>query len=66
MESFSAGHWIIFFFVIVLFVSPIFGIIRSIKNGAVIHAVLSVLIAPYGLIYFFAAKRPRKGAEVRS
>ncbi len=60
MDQLSIGHWIIFFFVILLFVSPIFGIIRSVKNGAVIHAVLSLLIAPYGLIYFFAAKRPAK------
>ena len=38
---------------------PDVGIVRSVKNGAVIHAVVSVFVPVYGLIYFFAAKQPR-------
>jgi hypothetical protein len=60
MESFSIWHWVILVMVIAMFASPIFGIIRGVKNGAVIHAVVSVLVPVYGLIYFFAAKQPRK------
>jgi hypothetical protein len=39
--------------------SPILGIVRGVKNGAVISAVISVCVPVYGLIYFFTAKRPR-------
>jgi len=54
MGSLSIWHWIV---VLVITGSPILGVVRGIKNGAVVHAVLSVLIPLYGLIYFFAAKR---------
>ena len=60
MESFSIWHWVILVMVFAMFASPIFGIIRGVKNGAAIHAVVSVLVPVYGLIYFFAAKQPRK------
>jgi hypothetical protein len=60
MESFSILHWVILVIVIAIGASPIFGVIRGVKNGAVIHAVVSVLVPVYGLVYFFAAKQPRK------
>ena len=60
MESFSIWHWVILVVVFAMAASPIFGVIRGVKNGAVIHAVVSVLVPVYGLIYFFAAKRPPK------
>jgi hypothetical protein len=40
--------------------SPILGIIRGVKNGDVIHAVVSMFVPFYGLIYFFSATQPRK------
>jgi hypothetical protein len=46
--------------VIAMGASPIFGIILGVKNGAVIHAVVSAFVPVYGLVYFFAAKQPRK------
>ena len=60
MESFSIWHWLIFVIVIGMGASPILGIIRGVKNGAVIHAIASFFVPVYGLIYFFAAKQPRK------
>jgi hypothetical protein len=54
MGSLSIWHWVI---VIVVFASPIMGIIRGVKNQAIVHAILSAFIPVYGLIYFFAAKR---------
>jgi hypothetical protein len=60
MESFSIWHWLIFVMVIAMSASPIFGIVRGVKNGAVTHAIASVFVPVYGLIYFFAAKQPRK------
>ena len=60
MESFSIWHWIIFAIVIAMGASPILGIIRGVKNGGVVHAVASVFLPVYGLIYFFAARQPRK------
>jgi len=61
MESFSIWHWVILFVMLAGTVaSPILGIMRGVKNGAVMHAVVSVLVPMYGLIYFFAAKQPRK------
>jgi hypothetical protein len=60
MESFSIWHWVIFVMVIAMGASPILGIIRGVKNGAAIHAVVSFFVPVYGLIYFFAAKQSRK------
>jgi hypothetical protein len=60
MESFSIWHWAIMVMVIAMGASPILGIIRGVKNGAVTHAVASYFVPVYGLIYFFAAKQPRK------
>jgi hypothetical protein len=57
MASFSIWHWVIFAMVIAMGASPILGIIRGVKNGGVIHAVASVFVPVYGLIYFFAAKQ---------
>ena len=60
MGSFSIWHWVILVMVIAMGASPILGIIRGVKNGGVVHAVVSVFVPVYGLIYFFAAKQPRK------
>jgi hypothetical protein len=60
MGSFSIWHWVIFATVIAMGASPILGIIRGVRNGAAGHAVVSVLVPVYGLIYFFAAKQPRR------
>ena len=60
MGSFSIWHWVIMAMVIAMSASPILGIIRGVKNGAVIHAVASYFLPVYGLIYFFAARQPRK------
>ncbi len=57
MESFSIVHWIIIVLMISQLVSPIMGIVRGVKNGSVLNALLSFAIPLYGLIYFFAAKR---------
>jgi hypothetical protein len=60
MESLSIWHWLIFVIVIAMGAGPILGIVRGVKNGAVVHAVVSAFVPVYGLIYFFAAKPPRK------
>ena len=59
MASFSIWHWLIMAAIVALWTSPIFGVVRGVRNGAVGHAVASVLLPAYGLIYFVAAKRPR-------
>jgi hypothetical protein len=55
--SLSIFHWIIVVFAIAQLPSPIMGIVRGVKNGSVLNAILSVFIPLYGLIYFFTAKR---------
>jgi len=62
MTEFPIWHWILFAIVWIVvisstIVSPIIGIVRSVKNGSVLHAVLSLIIPAYGHIYFLAAKR---------
>jgi hypothetical protein len=57
MRSISIWHWVILIVVVAMVASPILGIVRGVKNGAVIHVVVSVLVPAYGLIYFFAARR---------
>jgi len=53
MGSLSIWHWVV---VILMFASPIMGIVRGVKNASVLHAVLSAFIPLYGLIYFFVSK----------
>ena len=60
MESFSIWHWVIMVMVIAMGASPILGIVRGVRNGAVIHAIASFFVPVYGLIYFFAAKQAQK------
>jgi hypothetical protein len=60
MGSLSIWHWVVVVMVIPMAASPILGVIRGVKNGAVVHAIASVFIPVYGLIYFFAAKQPQK------
>src|SRR6267154_30598 len=64
MGSFSIVHWIVVVFIIALLASPIMGIVRGVKNGSVLNAVVSVFIPLYGLIYFFAAKRASQPARL--
>ena len=53
-------HWIIMIVMILAFVvSPVLGIVRGVKNGGVLHAVMSVLFPVYGLVYFVAARQSR-------
>lgn len=59
MESVSIWHWVILVMVFAMMTSPMLGIVRSVKNGAVFHAFMSAFIPVYGLIYFFVAKQPR-------
>jgi len=54
MGSLSIWHWVV---VILIFASPIMGIVRGVKNGSAGHAIVSAFVPIYGLIYFFAAKR---------
>jgi hypothetical protein len=63
MESFSIWHWVIMVMVIALGMSPILGIVRGVRNGAVVHALASAYVPVYGLLYFFAARQPRKRAS---
>lgn len=53
MGSLSIWHWI---FAIVAFASPVLGVMRGVRNGSAINAVISALVPVYGLIYFFVAK----------
>jgi ABC-type microcin C transport system permease subunit YejB len=53
MGSLSIWHWIV---VIVALASPILGIVRGVKNGSILNAILSAFVPIYGLVYFFAAK----------
>ena len=71
MESPSAIHWLIFAFLalvlfvkwlifvlvlLTLFLSPVFCIVRSVKNSSVINCIVSVLVPFYGLVYFFVSR----------
>jgi hypothetical protein len=60
MGSFSILHWIIFFLLAAKVASPVFGVVRGVKNHAVVHAIASLFVPMYGLIYFFAARSPRE------
>ena len=66
MDSLSVMHWIILAPVIASLIShvasPLLGVIRGVNNGSVLHAVLSVFVPVYGLIYFCVARRPRPQA----
>ena len=50
--SISIWHWMM---LIIIVASPILGILRGVRNGATVHAVISLLVPVYGLVYFFAA-----------
>jgi hypothetical protein len=60
MESLSLLHWIIMILVVAMAASPVLGIVRGVKNGAILHALASAFLPVYGLIYFFAAREPRR------
>ena len=44
---------------LVMAVCPAMGVFRSVKNGSVLHALLSVVIPLYGIFYFFLGKKSR-------
>jgi hypothetical protein len=54
MGSLSIWHWVV---VILVFASPILGIVRGVKNSSALNAILSAFIPVYGIVYFFAAKQ---------
>ena len=56
MESISIWHWVILVVVTAMAASPILEIMRGVRNGAVVHAVVSVFVPVYGLTYFFRGK----------
>lgn len=56
MGSLSIWHWVV---VILMFASPILGIIRGVQNSSALHAILSAFIPLYGIFYFFLARGPR-------
>ena len=60
MDSLSIWHWLILFLLAAKLASPIFGVVRGVENKAVIHAVASLFVPMYGLIYFFAARPARE------
>jgi hypothetical protein len=61
MAEISMAQWTIMIVMILAFVvSPILGIVRGVKNGGVLNAVVSVLLPVYGLVYFVAARQPQK------
>jgi hypothetical protein len=39
---------------IIIVAGPILGIVRGVRNDAPAHAVISLLVPAYGLVYFFA------------
>lgn len=54
MGSLSIWDWIV---AIMAIVSPIMGIVRGVQNASILHAVLSVFVPLYGLIYFVVARK---------
>jgi hypothetical protein len=54
MGTLSIWHWVV---VIVAIASPIMGIMRGVKNGAAVHAIVSAFVPVYGLIYYFAGAK---------
>jgi len=58
MGSLSVIHLaILILMMVAVFASPILGIVRGVKNGSAVSAVLSAFIPLYGLVYFLAGKR---------
>ena len=57
MDSLSPLHWLILVTVIVVWAGPMLGVFRGVKNGSILHSLLSVFIPVYGLVYFFMGKR---------
>ena len=66
MASFSIWHWLIMFLLAAKLASPVFGVVRGVQNHAVIHAVLSLFVPMYGLIYFLAARPPREPSRAQA
>jgi hypothetical protein len=45
------------YIVLLMAVCPAMGVFRGVKNGSVLHALLSVFIPFYGIFYFFIGER---------
>ena len=58
MDGISITNWAILALIALLsLVSPLMGLVRGVRNGSVVHSLLSLLLPAYGLIYFFRARR---------
>ena len=53
------GLGLVDYIVLLMAVCPAMGVFRSVKNGSVLHALLSVVIPLYGIFYFFLGKKSR-------
>lgn len=54
MGSLSIWHWLV---TILLFASPVMGVVRGVKNSSIEHTLASAFIPIYGLVYFFAGQK---------
>jgi hypothetical protein len=57
MGSLSIWHWVVVVVGLACPAGVIMGIVRAVKNGAVVHAIASAFVPIYGLIYFLAADK---------
>jgi len=51
------GFGLLDYIVLLMAVCPAMGVFRSVKNGSILHALLSVVIPLYGIFYFFLGKK---------
>ena len=58
MGSFSIWHLIIVLLFLLIPLGMILGLIKSVNNKNITHAILSLLIPFYGFVYFFT-KNPK-------
>ena len=56
METLRIVNLFLTLLALVGFASPILGILRGVQNQSVKHAVLSMLVPYWGLVYFLAVK----------
>ena len=53
------GLGLVDYIVLLMAVCPAMGVFRSVKNGSLLHALLSVSIPLYGAFYFFLGEKNR-------
>ena len=51
------GLGLVDYIVLLMAVCPAMGVFRSVKNGSVLHALLSIVIPLYGILYFILGKK---------